>query len=1288
MVRGCGWKLFGAMIALGVAVPSMAEVTKCISFFEPAEGLFAGDEVIWRQPRFSGSTDGIVIGETSLEVPYDVARIVEPGNVGDEYCPSAGNCLGDSTYEIGFAWSDPTDTTTSGVRCTTFGAANLSRPSVHLGGKIRFKMAATVFSFEGDSFPDFPIGFQDQSGSPSFLLALAITESGNDVPLGSSDSGGDIEFVYLPSPDVIPAADANGMIEFPPGGTRFHATTDEWPPEENDFVTVEFDLSAVDANSLRGFANNGDGVNTAGDGQLDATTAPGGDGVNRGYLESIIFTNDPANAALGSPGEYWFIYIDDVEFLSPEPDSTAPRPTVVPPLFPGLNDVDVSIFEDTCSGDFADTVKLLVDGSTVGVVNAPTGTPVTFNGVNLVAGNQVTAVQIVNSAKSPQSSPVTVFEAGVLFADDFDAYADRGEFSLVWGDSVSNPSPADARINLEQGGAASCEQYVAEENPSGADGARAYRYLGDVNGTDAEPLRVTYDYRHTGGTTGARFRFELARQASSSFSSSFGARLEGTTGFIMENGPASVPLPQTLDEYNILLVGAANSNGFFDGNQTVSTNGEVANTGVDRVAGVWHRMQIEVMSNTINYYIDGNLTNPVDTNGVALYPGGVPRPNADPYNYLIIGQGFSNNASSGHHIDNVQVTLGAVALPFGPANPVDAPTISGDYLPGASVITIVDVDSNATDVTLLVNGSVIASTNGVGVFSDNTAVITVAPLGGDDVIQATQTVGGTESCLSVPSIVSTPVPTLESPLVPGLTSVTVSDIEEGVASSITIYEDLGGGSQVIIGTLASPATDPAVVNVSTLGFGQDIVATQTIGGTESENSNIVTVSIPAPTIVEPLLAGDTIVQLNDIQPSADLVKVTVNGTTTGFVDVSASSSTTVNVPVIPALEGEDVVEAVQFIGTDRGTISNSVLVSIPMCLIVFEDDFETNSASDWNVVVGDSAGADDAGATFAWDYSANAGIPPSPRGSGTTLGVKMEANNFDATAGSAGVTLSPAGFSFTANTGYRMVFDMWMNANGPFPAGGTGSTEFSTMGVGYDNASVNLGAGTAADGSGAWFTISGESGSSRDVRAYKEQAEQFPESGQYAAGTTGNVSNNTNADSFYIDLFGVPSPPSAQTLLYPNQTGNLLGGSAGFGWHRWEVTAFGSKARWSINDTNIVTIDSNIGAPVNLDGNVSVGYQDPFSSVSDQPAMSFGVADNVRVLVPHTPGSGGDYDNDGNVDEVDHAYLIECLGGPGVVPEPTTGPTCSAVCRQVFDFDADLDVDLADYAVFTTMVSP
>lgn len=1279
--------LFIVAILLGSASMAYAQFPYCVTDFgdgtnneqfvgpgvDPFTG--AGAEVIFQEPELSGSTMGIDVGTDPDGLPVTGVQTVQ-------FAP-----MEDFAYEIRFPWLDATSTNgTEGVRATSVSALNLDSPSVHLAGTIRFRIAVTAFDYLGtNSLPAF--GAQESDGTASIFVALAVRETGNDLPQGASDTGGgDLEYIYpttvngSPAFNIIPTADTNGLIPFPPAGFRMTGLS-SWPPLNSQFVELEFDLAEISmTGALRGFANNGDGVNTAGDGVLDASLNPGGDGVNRGTLESIIFTKDPTDN--DAAGGYFFIYLDEVRFEAPVPDSTVLPPSIQGPLTDSQATVLVNTKVNLCDGSGVDSAQLFIDGSSAGIPSVvPVNGVATFNGLSLSTGQVVTATQTKDGVTSNPSLPIVVFGPGVIMADNFDTYASQSELNTFWQDSIGSPTPPDAKLLLSTGGAASCDNMIREFNPPSSDAARLFRPIGSVNGTDEEPLVVRWNFQHRGsGTVGSRTRLELAR-FNGDFSASAAARLKGTTGIVLENGPASVPLPDTLNEYNILLISSnglptAGTNGFFLGNQ-----GNVANTGIERVADTWHTMEIHITSNSINYFVDDVLANPVDvdsggigSNGTPLWPGGVPRPSKLPYTHVVVGQGFSNNGPE-MLFDNVSVTIGTNAIPFGDPIDVPAPTVAEPLFPGSTVVLVENVDSNATQVDLFVGASNFTST-GAGVFLDNQAEFTVPALANGVEIGATQTVGGVESCLSATLLIGVPPVTVESGLVPGQTTVEVSDLREGEATQVTVYVE---STATQIGFVSNPATDPVTVTVTGLVNGDTIVATQTLSGVESDFSAGTVVGVPAPTLPGPLVVGDTVVTVSDVHPLADKVTVLVDGTTAGIEDVSASSLTTVDVTIGSSLFVDETVTATQTIGGVLGPESNAITISLPMCLIVFEDPFETDTSAGWNENISDAQGANDAGATFAFDYDA-AGVPASPNGSGSTLGLKLEANNFDLSGGAASVTVSPTGQAFVGSNGYRIAMDMWINANGPFPLGGTGSTEFMGPGCGYDDVTPNVG----ATGSGAWFVISGESGSSGDVRAFKDAARQFPESGQFAAGTASGVADNTNNDVFYSNLFGSPSPPAAQTLLFGTQSGTLLGGSAGFAWHVVDLTVLGTKAKWSLNETAIVTIDETIGAPFSgLDGNVSITYFDPFSSVSDNPAMSFGLADNVKVFVPHTPGTNGDYDGDALVDADDVRYIPECLAGPGVTPIPAAlGLNCANACESAFDFDSDGDVDLRDAAEF------
>ena len=269
---------------------------------------------------------------------------------------------------------------------------------------------------------------------------------------------------------------------------------------------------------------------------------------------------------------------------------------------------------------------------------------------------------------------------------------------------------------------------------------------------------------------------------------------------------------------------------------------------------------------------------------------------------------------------------------------------------------------------------------------------------------------------------------------------------------------------------------------------------------------------------------------------------------------------------------------------------------------LFSDNFDVDSSANWNI----NTSSFDTSATFAFDYS-SIGVPSSPNGGGTTVGLRLAANIIDPT-GSEALTLSPAGKSFSGK--YQLKFDMWINANGPFPGGGNGPTEFLTAGIGYDDITVNQG-GTS--GSGGWFSVTGEGGSIRDYRAYKDGAVQFVESGQYFP-TTNNASDPYFAGFGGID---VATAVPTQTTIHPSQTGITSIGSGGFAWYEVTITVDGTTALWAIDGLPIAELNPALGSGFPLIGNISIGYADIFSSVSDNPEVSFGLIDNL--VVSQTP---------------------------------------------------------------------
>ncbi len=297
---------------------------------------------------------------------------------------------------------------------------------------------------------------------------------------------------------------------------------------------------------------------------------------------------------------------------------------------------------------------------------------------------------------------------------------------------------------------------------------------------------------------------------------------------------------------------------------------------------------------------------------------------------------------------------------------------------------------------------------------------------------------------------------------------------------------------------------------------------------------------------------------------------------------------------------------VGYAGTYLLVVSNSsgMVTSAPSTLTVngpftpvFADDFDTNSSANWLV----TKSTTDSRVSFAYDYSGY-GIPSAPNSvGGTTKGAKFEANMVSGV--TAALNMSPIGRQFGGD--YRLHFDMWINANGPFPAGGVGSTQLQTAGLGTAGGRVQWNSGTS---DGVFFAVDGEgqgTDAAPDYRAYIGTTLQASNSGVYVGGT---VSIRRCSDPYYSNVFpGGQTPPPAQ-----GQSGGLDVGTVGFAWRDVVVNKTGNTITWYIDGLKIAAVtNASLTA-----SNIFVGYWDPFTSLSSNTNQSFGIVDNVRVEVP------------------------------------------------------------------------
>ena len=323
----------------------------------------------------------------------------------------------------------------------------------------------------------------------------------------------------------------------------------------------------------------------------------------------------------------------------------------------------------------------------------------------------------------------------------------------------------------------------------------------------------------------------------------------------------------------------------------------------------------------------------------------------------------------------------------------------------------------------------------------------------------------------------------------------------------------------------------------------------------------------------------------------------------------AMAGATTNAYLLSAAQWTNAGDYSVVIMNSAGAITSSVasLTVYPTQTVAFSDNFDADSSGMWTA----STSSADTRIRFSYDYSAD-GIPSAPHSAGgTTRGVKFEANMANGV--TAALSLSPTGQRFGGD--YRLRFDMWLNANGPFPGGGNGSSQYITAGLGTTGGHVQwTGSGSIADG--YWFSVDGEGGAGdtsnpSDYNAYVGTSAQSVTSGVYTAGT--NSTSRGNNEPYYGVAFPAgTAAPAYQQAAYPlQQTGGLASGSVGFAWRDVIIAKRGNIVEWSIDGVKLAAFSS---ASVTA-SNIFIGYWDPFTSVSDNTALTFGLVDNVRVEV-------------------------------------------------------------------------
>lgn len=273
---------------------------------------------------------------------------------------------------------------------------------------------------------------------------------------------------------------------------------------------------------------------------------------------------------------------------------------------------------------------------------------------------------------------------------------------------------------------------------------------------------------------------------------------------------------------------------------------------------------------------------------------------------------------------------------------------------------------------------------------------------------------------------------------------------------------------------------------------------------------------------------------------------------------------------------------------------------------------------------------------------------------------------------------------------YDVQVDVWINYDQLF---GVGTTEFAGLFIGHD--------GATAVRNGAGFIGSGEGGTTRDYRMYKNAFEQFIPSAQYNPeirsawesdadydGIPDNAVNHLN--NFWeskltaTDVGVALEPDDGQGddqigVLYPDDDADPSngggGGNLGFRWATMTfevrpneigvglnqnpgITRIFLEAEWETGDPldpqdrtiintgkfQIGRIDnSNLGTVVSMTGAIALVYSDLFASLNTS-GFQFGIFDNLIVTQIDSGVPDGDLNGDGFVNAADYVFWRDQLG--------------------------------------------
>jgi len=316
-------------------------------------------------------------------------------------------------------------------------------------------------------------------------------------------------------------------------------------------------------------------------------------------------------------------------------------------------------------------------------------------------------------------------------------------------------------------------------------------------------------------------------------------------------------------------------------------------------------------------------------------------------------------------------------------------------------------------------------------------------------------------------------------------------------------------------------------------------------------------------------------------------------------------------------------------------------------VVVFADDFETDTSANWVVRAGAQNNVEDYHAVFGYDYGQR-GIPAAP-GSATTLGLIVTANKKDATVSAAGVNLYPLGQSLSGD--YALRFRMYIEG-----VIGAGTTEHIIFGINHSGTKTNwairattgsgFNAATPGNGDGIWFNIVADSSG-------------FPGGNDFGAFTSVSAPPTILASRTASSLTQVFKAPPYRFAGTPTS----IASSARQVWVDMEVRQVGGLVTLLVNNTPVFQFANSTAFS---SGTFMLGYNDAFGSIGGgtvntgpdivNVTSGFVVFDNVRVVRAGLPRISQTQITGGNVqlDFADSTYGPFSLQSAAVVTGPYT----------------------------------